>query len=101
MPGHKGKQGFLVTESRRLNGGVGGNAIQVEGGRRSEQIASGTLRDIGESEVQGLFRRFILLPLAGKARVTRVLEGLNNCRKLVTENAPEVQTNSDLERICS
>ena len=52
MPGYKCKQCLLVTESRRFDAGVRGNALQIEGRRRSEQIASGTLGNEGKGKVQ-------------------------------------------------
>lgn len=52
MPGHKGRQRVLVPESPRLDVGVRSDTIQIEGSRRSEQVASGTLGDEGEGKVQ-------------------------------------------------
>jgi hypothetical protein len=52
LPGHKCKQCLLVTESLRFDAGVRGNALQIEVRRRSEQVASGTLGNEGEGEVQ-------------------------------------------------
>jgi hypothetical protein len=47
LPGYKGKQCLLVTESRRFDTGIGGNALQIGDRRRSEQIAPGTLGNEG------------------------------------------------------
>jgi hypothetical protein len=52
LPGYKGKQRLLVTESRRFDAGIGGNALQIGGRRRSEQVTSGTLGNEGEGEIQ-------------------------------------------------
>jgi hypothetical protein len=54
---HKCKQCLLVAESLRFDAGVRGNAIQIEGRRRSEQVASGTLGNEGKGEVQGVSLR--------------------------------------------
>jgi hypothetical protein len=59
LPRHKCKQGVLVAESRRLDLGVRGNAGEIEGCRRSEQVASGTLCDVGEDKVQDSLRKNI------------------------------------------
>jgi hypothetical protein len=57
LPGHKCKQRLLVTESLRFDAGIRGNALQIGGRRRSEQVASGTLRNVREGKVQGVSLR--------------------------------------------
>jgi hypothetical protein len=52
LPGHKIKECLLVPESLRFDAGVRGNAIQIEGCRRSEQVASGSLGNEGQGKVQ-------------------------------------------------
>ena len=54
MPCHKCKQCLLVTESLCFDGGVRGNAVQIEVCRGSDQIASSTLGNEGEGKVQGV-----------------------------------------------
>jgi hypothetical protein len=48
LPGYKPEERFLITESNRLDVGVGGNAIQIEVGRGPQQIVAGPLGDVRE-----------------------------------------------------
>ena len=52
MARNKSEQCLLVTEGHRFDAGIRGNALQIEGRRRSEQVTSGTLGNEGEGKVQ-------------------------------------------------
>jgi len=52
LPGDKGEQSLLVTESNGFTAGVGRYAIHIEVRSRPEELAPVTLPDKSEGEVQ-------------------------------------------------
>ena len=92
LPGYKGKQCLLVTESRRFDAGIGGDAIQIEACRGSEQIASGTLGDESEGEVQTGYG-MSPLKISGSRGFSLKGTGLSTAE---VELAPQVTAESDL-----
>ena len=52
MPRHKCEQCLLVTKSLRFDTGIRGNTVQIGVCGGSEQIATATLGDEGEGQIQ-------------------------------------------------
>jgi hypothetical protein len=78
LPGYKGKQRFLVTESHRFDADVRGNALQIEGRRRSEQIAPGTLGNVRKGQVQDFSLRHVWIKSRTRLAFTRRIPGLKS-----------------------
>jgi hypothetical protein len=78
LPGHKGKECLLVTESRRFDAGVRGYALQIEACRRSQQIASGTLGNVRKGKVQDFSLKLVWIKGGTRLAFTRRIPGLKS-----------------------
>jgi hypothetical protein len=78
LPGYKGKQCLLVTESRRFDAGVRCYALQIEACRRSQQIASGTLGNVRKGQVQDFSLRHVGIKGRTRLAFARRVPGLKS-----------------------